>query len=406
MKKQNFTMKKVYTLFLILFFLGVSPIMNAQEWERLADIPEGLNFSAVTVLNNHIHLIGGGGDAGASNSHYSYDPDSDEWTTLASAPYLAQMPASAVAEGKLHYFGGGYPNSGSPLDDHYIYDPETDSWSQAASLTAPRAIHYGASINNTVYTAAGQGVTTLFQAYDPITDNWIDKASLPDNFFMYSARCASNGKYYRFCGGGYSAPKNYAHVYDPGSDEWSALPNFPEAVHGMEGSAVGDSIYLTGGSVDDWVNNTVWIFNTISQTYTEGPAMPIERYYHNTVTINDCIYVVGGYHPIVPDSTKRSLIRYCPYNNTVGIQENNTWEQVRFRVNPSCINIDLPNEFVGNNVNVDVYDILGRNVYSSCISHPQGISHTFSTKGLEKSICIIRLSTEEEQYVKKIYLQQ
>ena len=151
----------------------------------------------VTVLDGKIHVIGGGGGGGATDVHYAYDPETDNWETLAPVPYLAQQPAGIAAAGKIHYFGGGYPNSGTPLDDHYIYDPGTDTWTEAASLTAPRAIHYGASINDTVYTMAGQGMTSLFEAYDPVNDSWSSRANLPDGFFMYSARCTVNEKIYR-----------------------------------------------------------------------------------------------------------------------------------------------------------------------------------------------------------------
>lgn len=395
---------KIYTLLLACSFVYFGQSLTAQEWETLANIPEGLTFPVVTVLDGKIHVIGGGGGGGATDVHYAYDPVTDTWETLAPVPYLAQQPAGASAAGKIHYFGGGYPNSGTPLDDHYIYDPGTDTWTQAASLTAPRAIHYGASINDTVYTMAGQGMTTLFEAYDPVSDSWSARANLPDGFFMYSARCTVNEKIYRFGGGGYSAPNNYASVYDPYLNEWSGLPNFPVAIHAMEGSAVGESIYLTGGYYNAFTTNEVWIYDIISETYYEGPAMPIERNYHSVVTLGECIYVVGGYHPIFPDSVRVSLMRFCPYGIGTKAPNINSWELVRFRTGQGNIKIEFPSSFLGKEVYINVYDILGRNVYSSSVSEPQAKSFTFSTNRMNKSIHIIKLSTKNDFYVKKFYI--
>jgi hypothetical protein len=389
-----------------LFFLFIHPALYSQTWETLSEIPEGLTYPVVTVLDGKIHVIGGGGAGGATDVHYVYDPATDSWSGLSPVPYLAQMPGGASAGGKIHYFGGGYPNSGTPLDDHYVYDPLTDTWTEAASLTAPRAIHYGISLNDTVYTLAGQGVTTLFEAYDPAGNSWYPRANLPDGYFMYSARCTANEKIYRFGGGTYMSPNNHAHVYDPISNEWSALPEFPLAVHGMEGAAVGDSIYLCGGYFDAIVTDQTWIFDMESETYTEGPDMPIERYYHSAVSIDDCIYLVGGYHPIFPDSVRVSLMRYCPYGFT-GVEEQeegNIWEDLDLLINRDHVNIGFPGSFHAAEVRISVFDILGRSLYSFSMSQASGNMHSFPISGFREGIYMLRLTTESDQYVRKFYV--
>ena len=387
-----------------MIFIIFCPYVKSQEWETLAEIPEGLTFPMVTVLEGQIHVIGGGGSGGATDVHYAYDPGTDTWTSLSPVPYLAQMPGGAAAARKIHYFGGGYPNSGSPLDDHYIYDPGTDSWTQATSLTAPRAIHYGISLNDEVYTMAGQGVTNLFEVFDTVTQTWVQKANLPDNYFMYSARCTANEKIYRFGGGAYAAPKNYAVVYDPALNEWSDLPDFPVAIHAPDASAIGDSIYVTGGLYDAYVTNEVWIYDIASQSYSVGPAMPIERYYHSAVTIDDCIYVVGGYHPIFPDSVRVSLMRYCPYGN-VGINEPapDILEKVNIKINGHGINLEFP-AGLKEEVHLNVLDIMGRNVYSAVISTHNSHFYSFSLEGCSKAIYVLTLTNGKEQYSRKLYI--
>ena len=293
---------------LLLFALPLS----AQQWDTLAEIPANFTFPVVDTLNGKIHIMGGGGAGGATNLHYAYDPETNQWTQKASIPYVAQQPAGAAAAGKIHFFGGGFPNSGSPVDDHYIYDPGMDNWTQAADLTTPRAIHYAASLGGVVYTLAGQGVTTLCEAYDPLGDEWVQKNNLPDGQFWYGAHVTAGDHIYRFCGGGFMGPNNNAHRYHSDMDSWETLPNFPAATHGIAGAAIGDKIYLGGGYHTFAERDEVWIFDTETEEYTPGTPLPLARNYHNMVALDSCIYVVGGHHAIFPE-VRTQLLRYCPY---------------------------------------------------------------------------------------------
>ncbi|HMR44455.1 MAG TPA: kelch repeat-containing protein, partial [Saprospiraceae bacterium] len=240
--------------------------LSAQKWDTLAPIPESFTFPVVALADGKIHIMGGGGTGGATTAHFAYDPTTDNWESRAAVPYRAQQPAGATANGKIHFFGGGFPNSGSPLDDHYIYDPATDTWQQAADLTRARAIHYAVTLDNVLYSLAGQGVANLCQTYDPVANAWITKNNLPDNGFWYGAHVAAEGHIYRFCGGGYTAPNNLAHRYDPANDSWAALPVFPAATHGIKGAAIGNKIFLVGGYNNFVERDEVWIFNTETST--------------------------------------------------------------------------------------------------------------------------------------------
>ena len=84
----------------------------------MADVPADLAFPVVVELQGNIHVLGGGGGSGASDLHLRYLPVTDTWDTLASVPYLAQQPCGAVLNGKIHFCAGGYPNTGTPLDEH------------------------------------------------------------------------------------------------------------------------------------------------------------------------------------------------------------------------------------------------------------------------------------------------
>ncbi len=287
----------------------------SQSWESLANMPEKLTFPVAVVADGKIHVMGGGATGGATTKHFQYNPANNTWTQKADVPYKAQQPAGAALGKQIHFFGGGFPNSGSPLKHHYIYNTETDSWKQAADLTQARAIHYGVSLNGLVYSLAGQGVSNWCEVYDEVNDSWQRKNNLPDTKFWYGAHVVTHGSIFRFCGGGYTAPVNDAHRYDPLSDTWSALSKAPVAIHGVGGAAVGDKIYLVGGYHDFEDSKEVWIYDLQSHSYQKGEALPVGRTYHNVLSLDDCIYSIGGNNAIDP-TVGISLLRFCPDKTT------------------------------------------------------------------------------------------
>ncbi len=346
----------------VIFLLFMLSKASAQKWDTLASIPEPFTFPVVDTLGGKIHIVGGGGTGGATDHHYAYDPATDTWEEKAPVPYRAQQPAGASVNGKLHFFGGGFPNTGSPVDDHFVYDPQTDEWTQAADLTSPRAIHYGIALNNNLYTMAGQGKANVFQRYDAVEDQWIMQSNLPDNAFWYGAHVSTEGHIYRFCGGGYTAPNANANRYDPETDDWSDLPDFPDATHGIKGAAIGHHIFLVGGYHSFLERDEVWIFDTQTEEYTAGIPMPLGRNYHNVVALDSCLYVVGGNHAL-DESVRTQLIRICPFEQTTGINGMFQAEPLRLGFQAGELLISLPEE-LDQHAGIAIHTLSGLLVYS------------------------------------------
>ncbi len=316
------------------------PFLLHAQWETLADAPVDLTFPVVVEVNGNIHVMGGGGDGGASAVHMRYQPDIGMWDTRADVPYLAQQPCGAVVDGKIHYCAGGYPNSGTPLADHYMYDPATDSWSAAADLPFPTAINEAAAINGKFYVLTGQPDKQLCQSYDPATDQWTAHASLPDLNFWYGAVLAHNNTIYRFGGGSYAAPVNLAHVYNVANDNWTALPALPMQLHAVAGANIGDSlICLAGGFLSFAYRDEVWLYRPSTQEYLPQAPLPAGRSYHGMVSAGGCVYVMGGSNDVFPQLGV-SLIRNCSIG--VGIAEASAWRPYIARITPSSFELQMP----------------------------------------------------------------
>ncbi len=398
MKPKSPFLSGLFILGSVLFFMPQK--LSAQQWDTLAMIPASFTFPVVAAVDGKIHVMGGGGIGGATDLHYVYDPITDSWESRASLPYVAQQPAGAAADGKIHFFGGGFPNTGTPLDDHYIYDVATDSWTIAAKLTVPRAIHYSVALDDVIYSLAGQGVTSLFQAYDPIADAWITKNNLPDNQFWYGAHVVTEGHIYRFCGGGFMAPNNNAHRYDPATDFWTNLPKPPNPTHGLRGAAIGDKIFLAGGYHSFVERDEVWIFDTQTETYTQTVSLPLGRNYHNMVAIDSCIYVVGGHHAI-DETIRTQLIRLCPYEMVSSVNEKRTVQKLTTNYFAGNLTIQLPNENLGA-AELSLFDRSGKEVFFEKLSPGTKGRYETWVGSLIPAIYFVQLKTEMVFYSGKI----
>src|SRR5687767_6643740 len=135
--------KKILFLCIIL----TCNFVRGQNWQNKSDIPLELAFPVVVELRGNIHVMGGGGPAGATDIHVRYSPSTDTWDTLAPAPYRAQQPGGAVVNDKIHFCGGGFPTTGQRIDLHFNYDPDSNAWYPLANLPVAVAIHKCVSLD-------------------------------------------------------------------------------------------------------------------------------------------------------------------------------------------------------------------------------------------------------------------
>ena len=106
--------------------------LKTQQWSLAGPLPNPRGGHVAVVLENRIHLFGGGNSASTLADHSEYDPATDTWRELAPLPRAEGSPAAVVADGKIYVIGGRSGNS--DFGDVYIYDPTTDTWSEGPSI--------------------------------------------------------------------------------------------------------------------------------------------------------------------------------------------------------------------------------------------------------------------------------
>jgi N-acetylneuraminic acid mutarotase len=122
--RSNATMVAIGTK--LYLYAGQAPSMNdlwcfdtvAGTWTQLADGPSARTNHTATVLNGKMYMHGGSGTVeGTSAKFYSYDPNTNLWTTLTASPTGSQRSDACLVamDGKI-YLTGGYNPPTYPTD--------------------------------------------------------------------------------------------------------------------------------------------------------------------------------------------------------------------------------------------------------------------------------------------------
>ena len=130
------------------------------------------------------------------------------------------------------------------------------------------------------------------------TLSWTPRARAPLPLFEAQGGVV-NGKLYVF--GGYDNEAIEAtaksSVYDPATDSWSALTPVPEAITHAGNAVDGNTFYLAGGFLGDHPGPStdhVWKYDTLTNTWSEGPPLPAKRGGGALVTLGRELHFFGG----------------------------------------------------------------------------------------------------------------
>lgn len=297
-------MRKLFSFILCLsLFTALSSCSSSDDdeelvgdWLRQSDF-EGVSRSdAASFVIDNIAYVGTGYTTATSaesrlNDFWKYDPDQDNWYSIAPFPGKARNKAVAFSAGGKGYVGLGTDGT-NVLKDFWQYDPGSNSWTQVADFPTAKG-RYGAvafAINETGYVGCGNDGDNDqqdFYQYNPATNNWTQVSSMKSkrvNPFVF----VINNKAY--VGGG---SNNGSYVYtfysfDPTENSWSRLHSLYPDGDDEETDAIQDDDnydynlqrtsaaaftiagygYITTGTYNS-VLNTTWQYNPGKDIWTQ-----------------------------------------------------------------------------------------------------------------------------------------
>ncbi len=206
------------------------------------------------------------------------------------------------------YYGLGKSSSSSDeiyYNDLWRYDPISDSWSQLSdfpSIGLDMAVSF--VIGETAYVTLGRyydisinGYNTSTYAYDVTNDTWKKMQSFPAIGRTGSVSFVANGKGYVV--GGYKEKDAYTNEvwsYNPITNSWSQMNDFPVALTGCYTFTLKNEVYVGGGyNLKSKIKNTdLYKYNITTDTWEIAYTGCEELIYSSGFSAGDKCYVAGG----------------------------------------------------------------------------------------------------------------
>lgn len=323
-------------LFLTLLVCFISSEMTAQFWiqkSSFAGVGRHRAVGCATENKGYIglgHVNGSGVDI-SYKDWWEYDPASDSWSQKANFPMNNHGATSFVVNDKPCVGGGSALNG-----EFYTFDPDQNTWTPIASCPFFNpGDTQGFSVNNKGYVYFG----TNMAEYDPGSNSWSLKATTPMTFGSWTCSFTIEGS-------GYVKAGNKLYEYKPEHNTWTQRANFPgSSTGGSYGFSIQQRGFITCGYVGglSTVTRQVWSFypgNNSWQLELEFPGT--SRRFPVAFAIHNRGYFGTGTNGI----NLNDFWQYNPTINTADLSENleNQW---RIYPNPSTdfIDVELPTEF-------------------------------------------------------------
>jgi hypothetical protein len=246
----NHHISQKFYLFLVLFFVFLFNSMLIAQYTSLAASPDELACFTLDPTTGIIYAQNDGND-GTGYDWYSYDPNTNIWTTLAACPLNSGNNGGGdYLNGKIYTI---YTGNSSQMG---VYTIATDSWT-----TIVNGLGSGtgciATDGNYIYAVAG----TTFRRYDPATAAWTTLANSSISFQPWGGLAYYNGWLYGHSGNGSTGFAKY----EIASNTWTTLTSVPGgAVLGSDIDPVGKVYYCTGS----YGGNTMYKYDIAAATWS------------------------------------------------------------------------------------------------------------------------------------------
>jgi N-acetylneuraminic acid mutarotase len=289
-----------------------------EGWKALQVFADQRNCATAIVIGEKIYAgLGYNGSSGYSSvmsDWNEYDPATNKWTRKAEFPGTPRANAFGFSINGKAYVGMGtnYDRSSrwEIYSDVYEYDPVTDKWTKKKDFTGigrDQSVYF--TIGNKGYMGTGNPDPRLpnvigdFWEYDATKDTWTQKANLSGQ-----ARCRSFGfgtSTHGYLGAGennVTAKLKDFFRYDPATDKWEQMGDFPDPNSRSKGFTFNDNGYVIGGlrSADNSAVNTLYKFDTKANTWISGGEIAVEsnqyngRFYQIAVATKTKAYIGAG----------------------------------------------------------------------------------------------------------------
>jgi subtilisin family serine protease/N-acetylneuraminic acid mutarotase len=263
---------------------GALPDPAEADWVQLHDAPTEWSSALGAVHGGKLYVVGG--STGVSQRNLVYDIAEDQWDFTGSFMDARTEPAGGFIGDRLYVVGGTGPPGAGAMATTLIYDPATEAWSQGAAPPLAVAAAGYAVLDSRLYVVGGrtdndpdQLATAAVMVYDPATDSWSRVADYPEPAF-YQACGPIDGMLY--CAGGQGADAQHlsrGYVYNPATDTWHRIADLPFTYTRGGFTAANGLLMLSGGVIGGYQTNMGLYYDPAVGQWAELPnsLFPLQR---------------------------------------------------------------------------------------------------------------------------------
>ena len=268
--------------------------------ETISNAPGSLQYGARTVAyvseDNDLYIFRGN----SSTTFYSYDIDTDTWSTKAAAPGTVRM-GGGVVEGPEGYLYGMRGNNSTSF---WRYDIANDTWSDEDAVDTPLTVYYGGSMefdgSQYIYVLRGNN-DDAFWRYDTNFDAW-ESLSVVD--FGANSDAINNNAYIgadmamdKINGLVYVTQGNFRDgfsQYSVDTNEWTVLDDLPALPYlgsSIEYDPSTESVFYMPG----YYSELLYQYDIANQVWLEKSSAPDTFYYGASIElVGDSLYAFRG----------------------------------------------------------------------------------------------------------------
>jgi hypothetical protein len=226
-------------------WIPASPLIDARS-----------DHAAVALATGMVMVIGGNQGPRLLQSTEIYDLKNDRWFRASPlpAPRTAHS-AFTLSDGRV-LVAGGVVADGAPTDTTYIYNPAADQWFDGPRMTLARVQHAAVQLaNGDILFIGGDGAASgTSERYDVKLEKFVLSGTLGDPRLASRAAQLPDGRVVIVGGmpprNETFAPLRSAEIWEPVSEQWSALPPSPTPRAWPSILMVGGVVYQLSGTGD------------------------------------------------------------------------------------------------------------------------------------------------------------
>jgi N-acetylneuraminic acid mutarotase len=221
-------------------------------WLDVTVLPGGgVNAPSVAAVDGRIYVIGGftGTSSRPTDEVWVYDVASATWSTAAALPTASGGHAATVLDNKIHVIGGG--TARSTIADHVVYDPTTDAWASVAPLPQAEGSPAAVVLNEQLWAIGGRSGRNDFGdvfIYDAATDAWSNGPAIDPR--GTAGAVVACGTILLVGGESQATDQVLADVFALDGDTWVPLQPLLTPRSFARTVVLDDAVYVVGGSTE------------------------------------------------------------------------------------------------------------------------------------------------------------